>query len=67
MVRAIDIHVHPPGALGERAPGAEEQRPRQPGQFALRSSTAPELAQMYAELDMLAVPPHYSSAAGLTV
>ncbi len=55
MVRAIDIHVHPPGALGEGALPSEEERPRQPGQFARQSSSAPELAEMYAELDMLAV------------
>ena len=55
MVRAIDIHVHPPapGAAASRA-GVEPQQ-RRPGQMPSESMSVEQLVEFYAKLDMMAV------------
>jgi len=58
MVKAIDIHIHPPGP--DVRPETEDERRarearRRPGQMTALRLTADELADYYAQLDMIAV------------
>jgi hypothetical protein len=58
MVKAIDIHVHPPAADVQRETDEERkarEARRRPGQMAGMRLSADELAEYYAELNMMAV------------